>query len=317
MSDLADGHDALGPTPAPWRVVLTGAAMGAADVVPGFSGGTVALVGGIYPRFVRAIRDSAHVLSVLLRLQFRALPKAVRAIEWRFTIPLVVGLGGAIFTLASALEQLLETQPVVMSALFLGLVLGAAIVARRELRVPDSTTLPVVVVSAVVTFLVLGASPGSISDPPLIVLMVGGAIAVCATVLPGVSGSFLLLLMGLYAPIIAAVSDRDLLTLGAVAGGIVVGLGSFSTLLNWLLARHHDRVLAVLIGLMVGSVRVLWPWPIGSGVGDPRLGTPDGQVLAAAVSALLAFAAVVAVGALVDRAGQRSGGGPHGAASAG
>jgi len=317
MSDRRDGHDELGPTPAPWRVILTGAAMGAADVVPGFSGGTVALVGGIYPRFVRAIRDSAHVLSVLLRLRLRSLPGAVRAIEWRFTLPLIVGLGGAIFTLASALERLLDTQPVVMSALFLGLVLGASVVARRELRMPDATTVPVVVVSAVLTFLVLGASPGTISEPPLIVLVAGGALAVCATVLPGVSGSFLLLLMGLYAPIIAAVSGRDLLTLGAVAGGIVVGLGSFSTLLNWLLIRHHDRVLAVLIGLMVGSVRVLWPWPVGSGVGDPRLGAPDGQVLAAAVAAVLAFTAVIAVGALVDRAGRPSGHETSGAASGG
>jgi putative membrane protein len=313
---ITSGHDALGPIPAPWRVLLTGAAMGAADVVPGFSGGTVALVGGIYPRFVRAIRDSAHVLSVLVRLRLREVPAAVRAIEWRFTVPLVLGLGAAIFTLASALEQLLDTQPAVMSALFLGLVLGAAVVARRELRRPDATTLPVVLVSAAVTFLILGVSPGTLDDPALLVLMAGGALAVCATVLPGVSGSFLLLLLGLYQPIIAAVSGRDLLTLGAVAGGIVIGLASFSTLLNWLLEHHHDRVLAVLIGLMIGSVRVLWPWPVGSGVGDPALGAPDGQVVAATLSALLAFAAVIALGALVDRTTRRGGHAARGARSA-
>jgi putative membrane protein len=299
--------DPLGPTPSSLRIALTGAAMGAADVVPGFSGGTVALVGGIYPRFVRAIRDSAHVLSVVVRLRWRDLAHAVRAIEWRFILPLVVGLGTAILTLASALERLLATQPVVMSALFLGLVLGAALVARRELRAPDARTLPIVVLSAVITFLVLGASPGTLQDPSLLVLGAGAAIAVCATVLPGISGSFLLLLLGLYAPIISAVSARDGVTLAAVAGGIVVGLASFSTLLNWLLARHHDRVLAVLIGLMVGSVRVLWPWPVGSGVGDPALAAPDVQVLPALLAASAAFAAVVAVGALVARAGERTG----------
>ena len=306
MTTSRDTHDTLGPMPSALRVLATGAAMGAADVVPGFSGGTVALVGGIYPRFVRAIRDSAHVLSVLVRLRLRELPGAVRAIEWRFIVPLVVGLGGAIFTLASALERLLATQPIVMSALFLGLVLGAAFVARREVRAPDARTWPIVAVSAVITFLILGASPGVLIDPPLLVLALGGAFAVCATVLPGVSGSFLLLLLGLYTPIISAVSDRDGLTLAAVAGGIVVGLASFSTLLNWLLEQHHDRVLAVLLGLMVGSVRVLWPWPAGSGVGDPTLGAPDGQIVAASLAALAALAAVLAVGALVDRAGQRA-----------
>jgi len=165
---------------------------------------------------------------------------------------------------------------------------------------------PIVAASALVTFLVLGVSPGVLVDPSLLVLAAGGAFAVCATVLPGVSGSFMLLLLGLYAPIIAAVAARDGLTLAAVAGGIVVGLASFSTLLNWLLEHHHDRVLAVLLGLMVGSVRVLWPWPAGTGVGDPALGAPDAQVVAASLAALAALLAVVALGALVERARQRA-----------
>jgi putative membrane protein len=289
--------------PSSVRVFATGIAMGAADVVPGFSGGTVALVGGIYPRLVRSIRASAHVLSVLVRLRLREVPTAVRGVEWTFVAALLAGIMLAVFSFASALEQLLETQPVVMSALFLGLVLGAAVVARRELHAPDVARVPLVAASALVTFLVLGVSPGTLVAPSPLVIAIGGAVAVCATVLPGVSGSFLLLLLGLYAPIIAAVSGRDLTTLGFLGAGIVVGLASFSTLLNWLLERHHDRVLAVLIGLMVGSVRVLWPWPAGSGVGDPALGAPDGQVVPAAIAGLVAFAAVVAVGALVERFG--------------
>ncbi len=302
MSAPAEDGSGLGPAPSSLRVFGTGLVMGAADVVPGFSGGTVALVGGIYPRLVRSIRDNAHVLVVILRLRWREIPTAIRAVPWRFVLALLSGVMLAVFTLASALERLLATQPIVMSALFLGLVLGAALVARRELHAPDVRLLPLVAMSAVVTFLVLGASPGTLTAPSPLVIALGGAIAVCATVLPGVSGSFLLLLMGLYAPIIAAVSNRDLVTLGFLAGGIVVGLASFSTLLDWLLQRHHDRVLAVLIGLMVGSVRVLWPWPAGSGVGDPALGAPDGQLLAAAVAGLGGFAAVVAVGALLERA---------------
>jgi putative membrane protein len=293
----------LGRAPSPARVFATGIVMGAADVVPGFSGGTVALVGGIYPRLVRSIRANAHVLSVVLRLRWRELPAAIRSVEWRFVAALLAGIMLAVFSFASALERLLETQPIVMSALFLGLVLGAAVVARRELHAPDGRLVPLGIVSAIGTFLVLGASPGTLVAPSPLVIAVGGAIAVCATVLPGVSGSFLLLLLGLYAPIIAAVSARDLVTLGFLGGGILVGLMSFSTLLHWLLARHHDRVLAVLIGLMVGSVRVLWPWPVGTGVGDPALGAPDAQVLSATLTGLAAFAVVIAVGALVDRSG--------------
>lgn len=309
MSDAADDRPEepatldLGRAPSPARVFATGIVMGAADVVPGFSGGTVALVGGIYPRLVRSIRANAHVLSVVLRLRWRELPVAVRSVEWSFVAALLAGIMLAVFSFASALERLLGTQPIVMSALFLGLVLGAAVVARRELHAPDVARVPLVAVSAVVTFVVLGASPGTLVAPSPLVIAIGGAIAVCATVLPGVSGSFLLLLLGLYAPIIAAVSDRDLVTLGFLGGGILVGLMSFSTLLHWLLARHHDRVLAVLIGLMVGSVRVLWPWPAGSGVGDPALGAPDGRIVPAAIAGLVAFGAVVAVGALVERSG--------------
>lgn len=283
--------------PGPLRTVLTGAAMGAADVVPGFSGGTVALVGGIYPRLIDNVRAGAHVLSVVLSLRVREIVPALRGLDWTFLIALLGGLGAAVVTLASTLERLLEGWPIRMSALFLGLVLGAAVTARHQLKEPATLRLAAIaLVSAVVTSLVLGVSPGALSDPTPLVLFGAAVIAVCAMILPGISGSFILLLLGVYAAVISAIAERDMSAIGAIVLGMLVGLASFATLLHWLLERAHDLVLAVLIGLMVGSARVLWPWPSASGVGDPTLGAPAGDVLVPALAALGAFLAVVAVG---------------------
>jgi len=290
--------------------------MGTADLVPGFSGGTVALVAGVYPRLVANIRASAHVVSLLLRLRWRALPGALRALDWSFLAVLLAGLVAAAFTLASTLDRLLETRPVVMSAVFLGLVLGAAIVARHQFRGPIGARLgAVIILSATATAFLLGARPVALSDPSALLLAATAAIAVCAMILPGVSGSFLLLVLGTYEPVIAAVADRDAVTLGVVLVGAVAGLLAFSTLLDWLLRRAHDAVLAVLIGLMIGSARVLWPWPSATGVGDPVLGAPDGHVIAASAAALIALIAVVVVDALIRRAAGPDGERPTSVAS--
>lgn len=278
------------------RTVLTGAAMGAADVVPGFSGGTVALVSGIYPRLIDNVRAGAHVLSVVLRLRVREVVPALRALDGIFLVALLGGLGAAVVTLASTLERLLEGWPIRMSALFLGLVLGAAVTARHQLKArPTLRLAAIALLSAVLTSFLLGVSPGALSDPTPLVLFGAAVIAVCAMILPGISGSFILLLLGVYAVVISAIAERDMTTIGVIVLGMIVGLASFATLLHWLLERAHDLVLAVLIGLMVGSARVLWPWPSASGVGDPTLGAPSGDVLVPALAALGAFLAVVAV----------------------
>lgn len=291
-------------------------AMGTADLVPGFSGGTVALVAGVYPRLVANIRASAHVVALVLRLRLRALPGALRAIDWAFLLVLLAGLFAAAFTLASTLGRLLETEPVVMSAVFLGLVLGAATVARHQLVGPVTARLVLLgLASAAVTAVLLGARPDALDDPSRPLLAATAAIAVCAMILPGVSGSFLLLLLGTYEPVLAAVSARDGATLLIVLVGAVAGLLAFSTLLHWLLRRAHDVVLAVLIGLMIGSARVLWPWPSASGVGDPTLGAPSGQVGVALLAMVVAFVAVVAVDLVIRRAARPAAVPPSSAAS--
>lgn len=278
--------------------LVSGFFMGSADIVPGVSGGTVALVLGIYERLVTNVRQGARAASLILRGQIGSGLRAIGLIEWTFIVPLMLGIGLAILTLASGLEHLLENQPVMLAAAFFGLVLGSAIVAYTE--VDDLSRVDVhvvVVVSAVLTFLGLGLRSGRFEDPSLLIVFAGGALAICAMILPGISGSFILLMIGLYEVVLGAVNDRDLATVVTFAAGAAVGLGSFATLLNWLLARYHAIVLAALIGLMIGSLRVLWPWPAGEdGVGDTRLGAPvSGELLPALGLMLLGAVAVVAI----------------------
>jgi putative membrane protein len=185
-------------------------------------------------------------------------------------------------------------------------VLGAAVVAGRRLREGRALHLLVVVAAAALAFIGLGFSPGTIEDPNLLLIVAGGAIAITAWILPGVSGSFLLLILGLYPTVVTAAADRDLGILILFAIGCLLGLAAFSTFLNWLLARAHDLVLAALIGLMVGSVRVLWPWPSEAGVGgSAELGAPVGtEAFLALALALVAFS-LVYMGGLSASAVQR------------
>ncbi len=301
--------EARAPMRSPWALggtAIAGGVMGAAEVVPGFSGGTVALVVGIYERLVATIRQGARTLSLLIRARPKDAWRAFVAIEWPFIIALLIGMALAVFSLAEPLSELLDERVVEMQAIFLGLVLGAAVVAGRQLRTPTPWYVLVGVAAAAATFVGLGVSPGTIDDPSRWLLLLGAAVAVCAWILPGVSGSFLLVVLGLYPAVIGTIADRDPVGILVLAAGLVLGLASFSTLLNWLLARAHDVVLATLIGLMVGSVRVLWPWPTDAGFGNTELGVPEGsEVFLAAALALAAFSLVYMFGLASSAVEQR------------
>lgn len=280
---------------------ITGALMGAAEVVPGFSGGTVALVAGVYERLIAAIRQVARALSLLIRGRSMPALRALLANDWWFVVALLIGMIAALATVAEPLRTLIDERPVEMSAVFLGLVLGAAAVATRRLRQPRGWHALLGIAAAVAAFIGLGASPGPVDDPSLVVLFAAGAVAVTAWILPGVSGSFLLLVLGLYTPVLDALAGRDVLVLLVFGLGCGLGLAGFSTALNWLLSRFHDIVLAVLIGLMAGSSRVLWPWPEEAGFGSPELGPPVGDTaFLAAALALVAFAAVWLLGVVAS-----------------
>ncbi len=279
---------------------VRGFAMGSADIVPGVSGGTVALVLGIYERFIASIRAGSKALTLLLRRDVAGFREWMLAVEWAFIIPLGVGILVAVLTLARFISDLLEQQPELMAAIFLGLVGGSVVVAWRLIRQPRAQHALIIGAVGVVTFVLLGLqggtgeeSVGQIEDPALWAYFIAGAIAICAMILPGVSGSFLLVIMGMYGSVLAAVTERDVVSLGVFMLGAVVGLALFSQILHRALQRAHDLVMAVLIGLMAGSIRVLWPWP--DGVDSTALGMPDGDWLIAIAFAIVAFVMVVVV----------------------
>lgn len=278
---------------------MRGALMGAADIVPGVSGGTVALVLGIYHRLITNVRNGALALGRLVRLDLRGFVDGLKAIEWLFLVPLVAGIGASILALSSAIETLLEEQPVRMAALFFGLVLGSITVAATLVRGWDARRLGTLVVTAAVTFAVLGLRSGTVDEPALWVFFGSGAIAVCAMILPGVSGSFLLLMLGMYDNVLGAVNDRDVLPLGVFVIGAVVGLALFSQALHWGLVHHERTMLAALIGLMVGSLRVLWPWP--DGTDGTALSWPQDDLWVPLALSAVGFAVVVTITRLAER----------------
>ena len=286
--------------------VLKGFCMGAADIVPGVSGGTVALVFGIYEHLVHNVGTGAKALGSLAKASVARFVAHLRQVDWWFLIPLGVGVLAAVALLSSVIEQQLHDRPEEMAGLFFGLVVGSIVVAWRLLGDRGPIVLAIMVAVGVVAFVLLGLQSGPAVDPPLLAYLGAGAIAICAMILPGISGSFLLLMMGMYAAVLGAVHDTDLAPLAVFAVGAVLGLALFSTLLNWLLDHYHDPLLAALLGLMLGSLRVLWPWPHGVGIlGDEE--TPSisgtglawpataGDAIVPVVLALVAFAVVVGV----------------------
>jgi putative membrane protein len=279
--------------------------MGAADIVPGISGGTVALVTGIYERLIANIGGGAQLLKSLLTGRFSLALQWARKIEWAWLISLLAGVLITIALLSSALTNLLDSQPVRTAAVFFGLVVGATWITGSKMRSWGVGHLGIVAVAAVGLFFVLGlrsatdASPDSLVTQPLWVFFAAGAVAICAMILPGISGSLILVMLGMYSEVLAAISERDLGALTATALGCVMGLAVFSTLLNWLLLHHHDRVIAAMIGLMIGSLRVLWPWP--GGTATTSLSAPSEDLW---VPLLLGGAALLAV-IFVERGAQR------------
>jgi putative membrane protein len=291
--------------------VIRGFFMGMADVVPGVSGGTVALVLGIYHRLVGTIKTGSSALGELARGDARGFIARLRQVEWGFLIALLSGIGLAVITLAHLIETLLEDRPTEMAGLFLGLVGGSVVIAWDLLRTRDAVRWAILIVTGIITFVLLGLSGGTteesvsqIADPAWWAFFVAGAIAICAMILPGISGSFLLVVMGMYGAVLGAVTDRSIGTVLLFLLGCVVGLGFFSQLLHWALNRHYDTVMAALIGLMIGSTRVLWPWP--NGVDSTVIEAPSDPVALPIVLAVAGFVVVVVVGRVTHRLEHRS-----------
>ncbi|MDA2989101.1 MAG: DUF368 domain-containing protein [Actinomycetota bacterium] len=263
--------------------LIRGGLIGVAEVIPGVSGGTIALIVGIYRTVIDAIADvvlAARQLTGLAPGGTSGAMRTLRGLPWRLLIPVGIGMAAKVVIGAAVVEPLLEEYPVQMLALFFGLVVAGiwvpAHMVHRSTGWRPSYAIAAAV-AAVALFFVTGLPPAAIENPNPIIVMLAAAVAICALVLPGVSGSFLLLSIGLYEPTIQAVNDRDLLYVGAFAVGAVIGLGAFVTLLKWLLAHRAGITLAILTGLMVGSLRALWPWQTE----DRDLLAPDSLLLPA------------------------------------
>lgn len=245
---------------------LRGVLMGAADVVPGVSGGTVALLLGVYTRLIDTVRAGAGVVGALLRGRWSEMGDRLRSFDWWFAVPLVAGIVVAVAALASVIDDLLVDEPEAMAGLFFGLVAASVVVAWNLVERPGTGLALSALAVGGLFFWLLGLQSGPVADPSVIALFGSGIVAVCAMLLPGISGSFILLMLGVYPAAIAAVDDWVWADLAALAAGAVLGLALFSNLIGRVLHRWHDPTLAVMVGLLLGSLRVLWPWPAGLGV---------------------------------------------------
>lgn len=236
---------------------LKGIAMGAADVVPGVSGGTIAFITGIYQELLDSIqRINVHALRVL----WQQGPKAAwQAINGGFLLTLGTGILFALFSLARILHYLLLHHPVFLWAFFFGLILASCWHMVRTIPHWQRSQYLALIFGAAVAASISLLAPTSIEATPWIIFF-AGSIAICAMILPGISGSFILLLMGLYEPILGAVKQLDLSVLMIFATGAVLGLMVFSRLLSWLLDHYRVTMLALLTGFMAGSLVKVWPW---------------------------------------------------------
>ncbi len=242
--------------------------MGATDLVPGVSGGTLALVMGIYYELVASLRalSGRTFLDAVRRFRPR---EAFEAVNGRFLVSLGLGMAAAIVTLAFVMSWLLEHRPVLVSAFFFGLVLASAIVVARQVRGWRGVHFMLFVGGALGAFVLVGLAPAVTPDAAWF-LMLSGALAVSAFMLPGVSGAFMLLLLGKYEFALNALTSRDWVSVLLLVAGGLIGLLGFSRFLTWLFRKHHDVTLALMAGVVLGSLRKIWPWQAD---GDARLVT--------------------------------------------
>lgn len=238
-------------------LLLKGMAMGAADVVPGVSGGTIAFVSGIYNELLHSLK--ACNLSALRLLFAHGIRSAWAAINGNFLLTLFGGVLFSIAAFAKLIKYSLDNYPILVWAFFFGLILASALYMSRQLerwRWQEGVGL---VIGASLALFISVMPAVQLPDTPLMILC-AGSIAVCAMILPGISGSFILLLLGLYPALLLAISEGDWVRLGCFVAGAILGLLSFSRLLSSLLDDYYPQTMAVLTGFLLGSLNLVWPW---------------------------------------------------------
>lgn len=238
-------------------LLLKGIAMGAADVVPGVSGGTVAFIVGIYEELINSIKSiNPTNLKLLFTFRIAAFWKAINA---NFLLALVSGIGISIFSLAKLITYLLENQPVLVWSFFFGLVLSSTYFVAKTITQWDWKTYLFFIIGTVGAYFITVATPTE-TPSNLFFIFLCGAIAICAMILPGISGSFILVLLGKYFYIMNAVKSLNILIMFVFVCGAFIGITSFSNVLSFLLKKYHNTTIATLAGFMLGSLNKVWPW---------------------------------------------------------
>ena len=237
---------------------LKGMAMGAADVVPGVSGGTIAFISGIYEELLESISNINFKLLKILKSD--GIEAAWKQVNGSFLLSLFVGVSISIFSLAKTIKWLLENEPVLLWSFFFGLVLASIIYIGKQVEIWNTKIIILFILGISFGYLVTVVPPTNVGEINYLFLVFAGAIASCAMILPGISGAFIMVLLGAYKPILSALNDRDYKTVATVFLGAIVGLLVFSKILKWMFTNYKNYTLAILTGFIVGSLNKIWPW---------------------------------------------------------
>jgi len=238
-------------------LVLRGMGMGAADVVPGVSGGTIAFITGIYVELVNSIKGiNLQALKLFFSGRWKSFWKQING---NFLVAVFGGVFISVLSLARILSHLLEHHPVLIWSFFFGLIVASSYVVSRNIKKWEYPVVVALVAGIGIAFYITSVTPATTSDASWFVIL-SGAMASCAMILPGISGSFILLLLGKYEFALHAVNERLILDLALLGGGAIVGLVLFANLLSWLLKKYYNLTIAVLVGFMIGSLNKIWPW---------------------------------------------------------
>ena len=255
---------------------LKGMAMGAADVVPGVSGGTIAFITNIYETLIHALSQfNLRAIHLLLKGQFKEFWSHING---TFLAVLFAGIFTSVLSLAALLSHLLETYPIHLWSFFFGLVFASIFIVGKQVSQWKWSTILSFTIGAALAYWIttLPASSGSESYAYLILC---GALAICAMILPGISGSFILLLLGAYATVLEAIATREFGMIAAVGIGAILGLLSFTKLLKWVFEKYHDLTIALLSGFLLGSLNKIWPWKEVLVTFTNHEGTPEEEII--------------------------------------
>ena len=285
-------------------VAAKGFAMGAANVIPGVSGGTIALLTGIFNELIGALNAllTPKAWKLLFKGSFREFWEYIHG---TFLLWLGAGVVASVFSLAKLMEYVLSHHPVQTWAFFFGLILVSAVLMLADLKGKKAVDVLWLAIGAAMGAAICLLSPSTTPDAPWFIAICG-AIAICTMILPGISGSFILVLLGKYDYIMGAVSNLDIPVLAVFAVGCVVGIVAFSKILHWLIAHFEKQTLLVLIGFTVGSLVKVWPWADKAAyqAANALTGCPEGElhILSAVICAFVAAASVIVLEVLAHRA---------------